>query len=111
MNDIGGRIKYIRKINNMIQIDFAALMGISQGTLSEIEKGKLKPSVETLYEIKKHFKIDLNWLVMGGVESSQVTSLDYELIRKTRELDLICQKEIEEFIEFKIHRKIRNNLK
>ncbi|ASJ55998.1 hypothetical protein BP422_22085 [Brevibacillus formosus] len=105
MDDIGARIKYIRKINNMIQIDFAALIGIAQGTLSEIEKGKLKPSVDTLYELKKHFCVDLNWLVIGAVESSDLNVFENELLRKTRELDLDCQKEVAAFIDFKLNRK------
>ncbi|RNB87656.1 XRE family transcriptional regulator [Brevibacillus fluminis] len=101
MDNIGKRIKHIRKINNMIQTEFAGLIGIGQGTLSEIEQGKLKPSIDTLYELSKHFQIDLNWLVMGAFECMNLKEYEYELLRKTRELDLDCQNEVAEFIEFK----------
>lgn len=48
MNTIGAKIKQIRKINNLTQIEYSKLIGISQGTLSEIEKGKVKPTIDTL---------------------------------------------------------------
>ncbi|NTU33226.1 helix-turn-helix transcriptional regulator [Brevibacillus sp. HB1.1] len=104
MDNIGGRIKHIRKFNKMIQTDFATLIGTVQGTLSEIEKGKLKPSVDTLYDIRKRFQIDLNWLVLGAIESSELLVFEYELIRKTRELGANSQKEVMEFIYFKLNR-------
>jgi len=62
MNTIGEKIKALRKQHNLNQIEFATTIGISQGRLSEIEKGKTKPSAETLYELRRKFKIDLNWL-------------------------------------------------
>jgi transcriptional regulator with XRE-family HTH domain len=62
MNAIGDKIKAIRKEHKLTQIGFAATIGISQGRLSEIEKGKTKPSAETLIELRKKFSIDLNWL-------------------------------------------------
>jgi transcriptional regulator with XRE-family HTH domain len=42
--------------------DYAETVGISQGRLSEIEKGKTKPSAERLNELRKKFSVDLNWL-------------------------------------------------
>lgn len=63
MSTIGAKIKQIRKANNMTQIEFSKLIGISRGTLSEIEKGKARPAIETLQEINKYFQTDLNWLI------------------------------------------------
>ncbi|KRE73925.1 helix-turn-helix domain-containing protein [Paenibacillus sp. Soil750] len=55
MNTIGVKIKQIRKVNYMTQIEFSKLIGISQGAISQIEKGKAKPTIETLQEIKQVF--------------------------------------------------------
>ena len=55
MNMIGDKVKAIRKKNYLNQIDFAGVIGISQGRLSEIERGKTKPSAETLNELRKSF--------------------------------------------------------
>ncbi|WP_373461147.1 helix-turn-helix domain-containing protein [Paenibacillus sp. V4I5] len=42
-------------MHNLNQIEFAKLIGVSQGSLSDIESGKSKPSVETVVSIQ--FKI------------------------------------------------------
>ncbi|NEW09497.1 helix-turn-helix transcriptional regulator [Paenibacillus sp. SYP-B3998] len=103
MNNIGQRIKLIRKTNNMTQIEFSSAMGIAQGTLSEIEAGKAKPSFDMIYEIKKHFDIDLDWLIMGDIYEEH-NSIEYELLQKFRNLDPLIRNEVLEFLEFKILR-------
>ncbi|MCE3203123.1 helix-turn-helix domain-containing protein [Paenibacillus sonchi] len=45
---IGERIKAFRKLHNLSQVEFSTALGISQGHLSEIEKGNSKPSADTL---------------------------------------------------------------
>ncbi|WP_336776846.1 helix-turn-helix domain-containing protein [Paenibacillus sp. MMO-58] len=45
------------------QISFADKLGISQERLSEIEKGKTKPSADTLQQLRSKFQVDLNWLL------------------------------------------------
>jgi transcriptional regulator with XRE-family HTH domain len=62
MNVIGEKVRAIRKERNLNQIDFAEAIGISQGRLSEIEQGRTKPSAETLFQLRRKFNIDLNWL-------------------------------------------------
>ena len=53
MNTIGGRIKRVRKIDELNQVDFASEIGVSQGTLSELEQDKYKPSTDTVMAIKR----------------------------------------------------------
>jgi transcriptional regulator with XRE-family HTH domain len=60
---IGERIRRIRKLNKMTQVDFSAMLGISQGRLSEIEKNITKPSADTLIALRKRFNVDLNELL------------------------------------------------
>ncbi|MEH7885641.1 helix-turn-helix transcriptional regulator [Bacillus sp. JJ1609] len=62
MVSIGERIKVIRKENFYTQAEFAELLGISQGTLSDIEKDKCYPSYQTLKTFRKVFNVDLNIL-------------------------------------------------
>ncbi|KRE73928.1 helix-turn-helix domain-containing protein [Paenibacillus sp. Soil750] len=102
MNTIGSKIKQIRKVNNMTQNEFSKLIGISQGTLSEIEKGKAKPTIETLQEINNCFQIDLNWLILENHGDIELFASEIELINKVRALDHMLQREILEFIDFKL---------
>lgn len=67
---IGKRIQKLRKDNNLTQVQFSKVVGISQGRLSEIEKDKNKPSVDTLESIKQNFNISLDWLITGGYSIS-----------------------------------------
>jgi len=53
---LGGRIRKIRKLNEMNQIDFSSRVGISQATLSELEQDKYKPSVEIIISIVNQFQ-------------------------------------------------------
>ncbi|SEO90486.1 Helix-turn-helix domain-containing protein [Amphibacillus marinus] len=65
MDTIGDRFKDLRKRNNLKQIDFCMEVGISQGTLSDIEKGKNKPSIDTVISTSNKFHISTDWLLKG----------------------------------------------
>lgn len=82
MNDIGFRIKSIRKANNLNQSEFAKSIGISQGNLSEIEMGNSNPSAETLISIKKQYSIDTNWLLNGHEDSESGFTYENDNERK-----------------------------
>ncbi|KRF09602.1 hypothetical protein ASG89_15390 [Paenibacillus sp. Soil766] len=60
MNIIGENIKRLRKIHNLNQVDFSNLIGVSQGSLSDIEAGKSKPAVDTVVSIYKKF-LNVHW--------------------------------------------------
>ncbi|MCY9666550.1 helix-turn-helix domain-containing protein [Paenibacillus alginolyticus] len=60
---LGEKIRYIRKSNQMNQKEFADSIAVSQGTLSDIERGNGYPSCETIIALKMAFKCDLNWLI------------------------------------------------
>ncbi|MGJ1366013.1 helix-turn-helix domain-containing protein [Sphingobacterium spiritivorum] len=63
--NIGDRIRFIRTSNKLNQADFADRIGIKQSPLSQIEHGKILPSLETLNEIRRVFNISLDWLITG----------------------------------------------
>lgn len=47
-SSLGDRIRLIRKTNRLNQTEFSNMIGISQGTLSELEQDKYNPSLETI---------------------------------------------------------------
>ena len=65
METLGSRIKMIRKLNKINQVDFSNQIGISQATLSELEMDKYKPSVDTLLSVVSKYKVDLEWILQG----------------------------------------------
>jgi transcriptional regulator with XRE-family HTH domain len=60
---IGGRIREIR--GEMLQEELAAYLGISQGQLSKIERGKMAPTVEILVRLSEKFGKSVDWIVRG----------------------------------------------
>ena len=63
LEGIGYRIRTLR--GEMLQEDLARYLGISQGQLSKIERGKLAPTVEILIRLVKKFGKSADWLLMG----------------------------------------------
>jgi len=63
LEGIGRRIRSLR--NEMLQEDLARYLGISQGQLSKIERGKLGPTVEILIRLVLKFGKSADWILMG----------------------------------------------
>lgn len=59
---LGDRIRDIRKLAALSQIEFADLLGIRQSSLSQIEKGISKPSLDTLERIVTTFDVSYDYL-------------------------------------------------
>lgn len=111
MESIGKRFKYLRKIMKMSQVKFAQAIGISQGTLSDIEKDKFKPSIETVISASGYFNISTDWLLKGTGpgpgevpvrEKRQVemSPLEREILEKFRELDEEGKREVAHFVNY-----------
>ncbi len=62
---IGSRLKDYRtsRVQSLAEFSFHAGIGIA--SLSEIENGKVTPSVKTLVKLYKNTNIRLEWLLMG----------------------------------------------
>ncbi|MDF2650447.1 MAG: transcriptional regulator [Paenibacillus sp.] len=108
---IGSRIKTIRKLNKINQVDFSNRIGISQATLSELEQDKYRPSVDTLLSIVEEFGTDVEWLLIGAKDSvvkafdvAGVNEKEADLLMLFGKLKISDQDEIIEFIKLKISR-------
>lgn len=108
---LGEKLKSIRKLNKLNQNEFSILIGISQATLSELEKDKYKPSLETIISIKNKFDVNFEWLLLD--DAFNIDKAAYQVLLDTKESDLIShfrelnsgdQQEISEIIKMKIKR-------
>ncbi|WCM60748.1 helix-turn-helix domain-containing protein [Paenibacillus polymyxa] len=111
MKTLGEKIKSIRKINKLNQTEFSSIIGVSQGTLSELEKDKYKPSLETVIALKLNFDVDLDWLLLEGEVSSnnglyrvKIDDLESNLISRFRKLNVGDKQEIEGIVNLKLKR-------
>ncbi len=60
---IGSRIRQLR--GSLLQEKLAVYLGISQGQLSKIERGKIGPTVETLVRLSEKFRKGVDWILTG----------------------------------------------
>lgn len=63
---IGKRIREYRKHQNMTMRQLATIVGISQGSLSDIENGHSNPSSDTILNFVRLTDISVDWLLTGS---------------------------------------------
>lgn len=106
---LGERIREIRKKNEMNQIEFSNRIGVSQGTLSELEKNKYNPSLETILAMIKEFNLNATWLFFGDMSNEGdreemvkgLNQMENSLIDKFRKLSMNDQEEVLDIIDLK----------
>ena len=69
--DINLRIKMVRELKSLTQQQFAEYLGIAQGFLSEVERGKYEPRKPLLLAISYLYKINYEWLITGKGEKEE----------------------------------------
>lgn len=72
---IGRRIKELRQARELTQKEFADSLGIVQGFLSSIERGKKSPSDTLLIAMCHYYGINRDWLMTGRGEMSRAAGL------------------------------------
>lgn len=92
---IGSRIYKIRKHFNLSMEKFGKQIGISKGSINNIEKGTTNPSSQTINSICREFNVDYAWLTQGvgedifiSIPESKIDQImeDYGLTEKERPL-------------------------
>lgn len=95
MQDIGNRIKKIRKLLNKSQEELALELGLTKQAISNIENSKSLPSISLLSKLLVNFDVNLNY-VIGGKDSYFVSNQnDYSKLKNS------LMKEVEEFLDSK----------
>ncbi|MCB5264744.1 MAG: XRE family transcriptional regulator [Candidatus Cloacimonetes bacterium] len=65
---IGKRLRILRKELGKRQSDMAKDLGLNASAISQMESGKIRPSIESLLAMWKTYKLDLHWLLTGEGE-------------------------------------------
>lgn len=60
---LGGRIRELRQARKMTLADLAAASGISIGTLSQVERNLVSPTVRTLFTLGEALGVSAAWLI------------------------------------------------
>ena len=129
VNEIGGRITFIRLSLGLKQAEFSNIIDISKGNLSDLENNRYKPSYQAIVKIVDNFKVNPHWLLTGKGEAFESASKrdgaddfialaaglrvcsnaksivqDIHIIRGINETAL---KEVKDYVRFKLKTEIR----
>jgi len=102
------KIKSIRLNANMTQSEFAKSLGISQGKVSELEKGTNKPSFDTLKSLKINFGISIDMLIDDNSKrdnfcvQSSLTDFEINILKLLSQLPDREKYKLEGMLEYKV---------
>lgn len=86
MNIIGNRIKELREINNISANKLSTFLGISPSTISKIENGVSKPSIDLLIKISNFFQISMSEFFNDGINTEFLSKETRELLYNSKDL-------------------------
>lgn len=96
MNDIGAKIKTLRKSRKMTQDDFAAKIGVSRSTLSCYEVGQRTPNMKTLQVIAQISGVGLDYFGVGSKDEA------FDLLARAK--DVFESNEVPEEVKEELYR-------
>lgn len=76
MNQIGIKIKTLRKERKLSQESLSHMIGISKASVTMYELGERKPKYEIIEKFAEYFNVDIDYLL--GKSDNTVTSLKTE---------------------------------
>ena len=88
---IGNKIRNLRKSKNWSQKEFALKIGLTQSSITEIEKGKKLASMNKIYKILVVFDISFDYLfedVLVACQNLEKNDLFYNTLRNN--LNVMC---------------------
>ena len=95
---LGARIRELRKLKGMSQLELAYDMDMSMNTISTIELGKISPKIETIKKIAQKLNVD----IVEICQFSDMPSKDKLTRKKIEGLSRSLMSENLEFIDLVI---------
>lgn len=80
MNDIGGKLKTLRKGRKLTQMELAEKLGVTRATISNYEVGRRHPHISELKRFAEFYGVGLDYF--GVVTTDEV----FDLISRAREV-------------------------
>lgn len=88
---IGSRIKELRELNGISRNEFASMLGVTVGAISNYENDVSSPKEPILFKIIESLNCDANYIFQDSVkiktQQNDVTLAEYEHIKQYRDLD------------------------
>lgn len=112
----GSRLKEVRTKTGLTLEKISELSGLSTSGLSDMEKGKTRPSSLYLYFLAREYKVNINWILTGEgkayvpeVEFDLDFGADNETVKEMlyclRNVDVVRYELLRTFAQFRIQNK------
>ncbi|MEM2915233.1 MAG: XRE family transcriptional regulator [Candidatus Bathyarchaeia archaeon] len=85
---VGERIRQLRRLRNLAQIDLARDIGIKAGPMNLIEKGNHLPSGKVLYKIAQALGVPIDELFRPSPDTDEPYLLEVEEVTTTKKKDI-----------------------
>lgn len=83
-NEIGARVKHLRKVQHMTQEDLAEVLNITVKHVSSVERGVSRMSLEKMVELCKALDTGMDYLVLGKTPLGNEVPLPESIIEILR---------------------------
>jgi len=84
---MGMRIKESRKKLGITQVALAEKIGLTQSNITDYERERVSPSIETLLKLSKVLNVSLDWLASGQeIRSEIINKLDKDIMQTAIEI-------------------------
>lgn len=88
VNDLGVRLKELRRSHGMTLAQLAAKTGLSVGSLSQVERGLVSPTIRTIYSVATALGVSPAWII--DPDSTAGYNLDGGyIVRATRRPEIL----------------------
>ena len=87
-DSFGEKIKKLRKERRLLQQDVATAIGVQKGAITNLERGKYSPSVETVIAIADFFEVTTDWL-LGRTDGKFTCLIDYAQVKEMLKVETI----------------------
>jgi transcriptional regulator with XRE-family HTH domain len=68
-NNIGERIRVLRQIHGVSQVQLANQLYVSDSTISDWERGRTEPGIIMIIKISAFFHVSLDYLMLGKTKT------------------------------------------
>jgi len=62
---VGERLRALRKVLKKKQIEVAKELKLNPSAISQMESGKINPSLDNMQQMWRMYGVDLHWLITG----------------------------------------------
>lgn len=100
VEDVGRRLRELRKARNLTQSDLAQRIGIQQSDLCRMEKGRYRVRLETLMRILQELDVSVAAFFSPAILPTDLSESETSLLHAFRRLPADRQEEILRYAHF-----------